>query len=513
MPIRQDSAEVTFRHLVDKGWISNRLLSGVPYEYCTEIQARTIKPILDGFDVLVHSKTGTGKNIAFLLPTIQRHLLDSDMRYDQPVILILTPTRESALHIQNEARRILTDSSLRVQSVVGGVNSNAETMRLDASCHLLVATPGRLLDHLENNNLAPKLAHVQCLVLDEADRFLDRAFRDDLERISTFLPKKKVVPRQTLFFTPVMNPEVTKAAKLYLGPGHKSISTVNPLDSSTLHYVNQQYMILDTEWHLPFLAKMILDSSRVTPNMKLVCFFSTAKAVALAAAALTKLGISVPICEIHSHKSQTARLKAIKDFSEARSAVLLSSDVVARGIDLRGITGVIQIGLPADVDQYVRRLGRFGGVGHPVMGLLLLAPWEQRFLADKNMIQLPIKEVNTRHEEIITGLVAWKDRVDYVMCQLDDKIRLRAYQAMLSYYLNKLKAMGLSVGSLVLLVNRYAKDTLRWQLEVQGKTGLPPIKKKVAKRMKLPRSVQGDLNLVEVHTLEKGADKISGSKK
>ncbi len=182
---------------------------------------------------------------------------------------------------------------------------------------------------------------------------------------------------QTLLFSATISSEVQHVARLYLSPEHQFISTVKDSDESTHTHVKQEYLILDIEWHLPALAKLITDSAKADPGSKIICFFSTARATGLAAATvrlsksltiqmlmiiflettrigpiqLKKLDLPVPVYEIHSRLSQSARTKATKEFTEVKSGVLLSSDVTARGIDIPGISTVIQVGLPANAEQ------------------------------------------------------------------------------------------------------------------------------------------------------------------
>ncbi|KIM29695.1 hypothetical protein M408DRAFT_328559 [Serendipita vermifera MAFF 305830] len=487
-------SQTRFMDFVDQGKISKSLLSKIPYEFCTEVQAQTIEPILSGSDVLARAKTGTGKTLAFLLPAIQRHLLEFNPKHGRPSILVLSPTRELAMQIEKEAQRVMGDSIWKSQVVVGGTNVNSEVLKLKGRCDLLVATPGRLLDHLQNYGL--KFEHLRCLVLDEADRLLDQGFRRDLEKISKILSGESPATRQALLFSATISPDVQQIAQLYLSPKHAFISTVKESDDSTHEHVAQEFILLETEWHLPMLAKFMVDSTQKNPNTKVICFFTTARATALAAAALGKLKLPLPIYEIHSRKSQSQRTKATQQFTEASSGILMSSDVTARGIDIPGITTVIQVGMPMNPEQYIHRLGRTARAGKTGSGLLILAPWEQRFLAHKDLRTVPIKEANISGEAMTPSLMPWRDNLNKAMLSLDDKTRCTAYQAMLGYYSGNLKAMGLSQSSLTLIVNEYAKATLRWKLDVTGKEGLPPILRRTAGKMSLSTETKAQLNLV-----------------
>ncbi|KAG8851087.1 hypothetical protein FRB91_008483 [Serendipita sp. 411] len=484
-----------FIDFVDQGTLSRRLLENLPFEFCTEVQALTMGAILEGQDVMARAKTGTGKTIAFLLPAIQRYLLEANPRHGQPSILVISPTRELAGQIQKEAQKVIGNSPWTSCTAVGGTNVDTEAKRISTGCHLLVATPGRLLDHLQNGNLAERMGNLRCLVLDEADRLLDQGFRRELEKIASFLPDKS--SRQTLLFSATISEEVKNIANVYMQSERHFISTVKETDESTHSHVDQQYLIINDEWHLPLLAKLVSDSAQANPRSKIICFFTTARATALACAVLQNLELPIPVYEIHSRKSQPARERAIKEFTNARSAILLSSDVTARGIDIPGVTQVIQVGMPANAEQYIHRLGRTARAGSDGSGLLILAPWEQRFLADRAMTDLPLQEL-AQGEEMSKMLGEYRERVDHAMSSVDEKTRSGAYQAMLGYYASSMSRMGLSPSSLLLIINQHAKSTLRWKLEVEGIAGLPPIMKKTAGKMPIPKALaQQNLNLVQ----------------
>lgn len=185
-----------------KGHVDDRVLSAIPFERMSVVQAATISDAIQGYDVLAQAKTGTGKTVAFLLPAIQR-LITTRRSPGNIYTLILSPTRELAMQIEKEAKTLLRNvPDIGVQHVVGGTNMNAETKRLNNQrCDILVATPGRLLDHINNGGLREKLSDLKILVLDEADRMLDMGFRNELEKIKANLPDRRQKPRQSLLFS------------------------------------------------------------------------------------------------------------------------------------------------------------------------------------------------------------------------------------------------------------------------------------------------------------------------
>lgn len=214
-------SSVRFDSLRDR--VDARLLKAIPFEYMSEVQAATLEPALSGVDVLAQAKTGTGKTVAFLVPSINRLLNSANgagpgAGKGKVGVLALSPTRELALQIEKEAKLLLSGLGgiVGVQHVVGGTNMSSEQKKLASErCDLLIATPGRLLDHLANTpGMAARFSNIQTVILDEADRMLDMGFRKDLEKINTFLPSRSTSPRQALLFSATIPPGVRDVADL-----------------------------------------------------------------------------------------------------------------------------------------------------------------------------------------------------------------------------------------------------------------------------------------------------------
>jgi len=373
------------------------LTQDMKLEFMTQVQAATLQDILSGYDVLAQARTGTGKTLAFLIPAVQR-LLNSNPPVQRPAsgnggqavspvsILVLSPTRELALQISSQAELLLTHLPFKVQTVVGGTNMSAEAKRLVRQrCDILVATPGRLIDHFTNSNLVPACSRLQLLVLDEADRLLDQGFKKDLEKIFSFLPPRDgvasgVSSRQTLLFSATVSTEVKQIAALALRPGYKFISTVPADEVNTHEHVPQHHVIVNFNDIMPVTLALIHDEMMRNPkSCKILLFFPTARGTQMAAEIFRLLGdrLKLPVFEIHSRKSQAARIKASSSFRDCTAGLLLSSDVSARGMDFPNVTAVYQVGLPSSAEQYVHRLGRTArGTTTTGSGVLVLCKFE-----------------------------------------------------------------------------------------------------------------------------------------
>lgn len=495
-------SNVTFASLSSHN-VDQRLLDAIPFSLMSEVQAATIEPALQGVDILAQAKTGTGKTVAFLLPAIQRILTSGSPARGSISCLILSPTRELALQIEKEANLLLAriDSSvLGVQHVVGGTNMSSEVRQLNSKrCDILVATPGRLLDHLQTTPGFPaRLNQLRTYILDEADRMLDMGFRQELQKIAVHLPDRKQVPRQLLLFSATIPPGVREVAGL--DPKNaRFINTLSEEESNTHAHVSQESVVVDS-WAdaLPATLALILEEiARLPLAAKVIVFSPTARAAGLAAELFrtpavtrrleTAANGSFPIGEIHSRKSQSARVKATSDFAAAPRAVLFSSDVAARGVDFPGVSCVLQVGLPASGEQYVHRIGRTGRAGAEGKGAIVLARnGEERFLGLPEMRDLPIRQrpqlaLDEARKVVHAGLLA-----------VSDETKSQAYQAALGYFKGELKLLRWGVPELIARVNEYAQHALMYRGGQSDQP--PPLQAKTVGKMGL-KGVQG-LNVV-----------------
>lgn len=433
-----DKKHFTSKRFVDAP-ISQLSKAGIRHEFLTDVQDATLEDALSGIDLLVQAKTGTGKTTAFLLPAIERLASSRSASSDVGKILVIAPTRELVLQIEEEAMSLLAHHPYGVQSVIGGTNMNTEKTRLNsptARADILIATPGRLLDHLTSGlALRPTV-----LILDEADRLLDQGFRKDLERILGFLPDRRGTRRQCMLFSATFDNAIKKIAKIYLDPNYKFISTLHADEINTHEYVPQSYLITPLEDILPTLVSLLKQAG---PQAKAMLFCTTARGTAVVASVLQQVSAGPqsmlpPIYQIQSRMSQAARTRAAQEFRDApEGAILVTSDVTARGMDFPSVTHIIQLSLPSSPAQYIHRLGRTARAGAAGEGILILMPDEQFFLRLPEIASLPLKPY-TQLEH--TGNLKFK---------LDDRSIGQAYSAWLGFYKSWLKQLRWSPTELV----------------------------------------------------------------
>ena len=346
------------------------LLSAVQaqgYTVPTPVQAKTIPVILEGRDVLAGAQTGTGKTAAFTLPMLQLLSADGQLgaRGRAPRALVLTPTRELAAQVAESVRTYGKNLRLHAAVVFGGVGINPQIDQLRRGVDILVATPGRLLDHAGQGTV--NLSKVEILVLDEADRMLDMGFIHDIKRIMKLLPAK----RQNLLFSATYNDEVKRLSDGILhNPEHVEVARRNTAAetvSQVVHPVGQtrkrellSHLIKEGDWQ------------------QALVFTRTKHGANRLATQLLKDGINSTA--IHGNKSQAARTKALADFKKGAVRILVATDIAARGLDIDSLPHVVNYDLPNVPEDYVHRIGRTGRAGASGMALSLVASDERDLL-------------------------------------------------------------------------------------------------------------------------------------
>ncbi|RDA90870.1 hypothetical protein CP533_3231 [Ophiocordyceps camponoti-saundersi (nom. inval.)] len=382
---RGESGEITqFGQLAELG-VHPNLLTAVTrdmnYQNMTPVQAKTIPVALKGTDVVAQAKTGTGKTLAFLLPLLQRMIVEDPKLATRSSFgtaksndirgIVLSPTRELAEQIATEARRLTRNTGLVVQSAVGGTQKQAMLRQTQKQgCHLLVATPGRLNDLLRDTLSgidAPKLA---ALVLDEADRMLDVGFEQELTEITSYLPSPREKVRQTMLVSATIPDNVIRLARQMIRPDDfQFVQTIGQNESLTHERVPQNIVAIHSWANVyPALFELIdreieafRQGQRKIP-FKAIVYFNTTALVELA----SDLGyhrrraglLKASTFSIHSKLHQASRTRAADAFRNAGCAVLFSSDVTARGMDFPNVSHVIQVDTPRDRESYIHRLGR-----------------------------------------------------------------------------------------------------------------------------------------------------------
>ena len=450
------------------------------FERATAVQGQTLPHILGGADVLARAKTGSGKTIAFLLPALEKLAAGQiDPRGDRISVLILSPTRELATQILDETNALLRfHEGIGAQVVYGGTNVKRDARALrEERCDVLVATPGRLIDHLENGDVGRRLEGCHTLVLDEADRLLDMGFKPSVEKILKHVPTKN---RQTLLFSATVSAEIKHIARASLRDGHAFVDCVGEEASGTTNaQVSQALLIAPLEEQFAQLKRLVDEHCAAHPGRhKIMVFFTTARGTALAASLFGEMRDDV--IEIHSKLSQSRRSKATDSFRKSRSAVMMTSDVTARGVDFDDVTLVVQMGVPSNREQYIHRLGRTGRAGKSGEGVLVLSR-EESFFAEKDIADLPLSAIKDRASPEDARAVA------AAMARVSDKTKAQTYSAWLGFYKPFCRKMGLSPAELVRMANFLATDVL-------GCDEVPGLMKKTVGMMGL-KGVPG-LNIV-----------------
>ncbi|WP_372882690.1 DEAD/DEAH box helicase [Psychromonas sp.] len=356
---------------VDAIGLSAELLKAVKacgYKNLTPIQQQAIPIIRSGTDLLASAQTGTGKTAAFTLPILDMLAGNEQVKPATNTTikaLILTPTRELAAQVANNIKEYSEFLPLTSGVVSGGRSMDTQTKMLKTGVDLLVATPGRLLEHLTLRNV--DLSHVKYLILDEADRMLDMGFLGDIEKLMAVIKQK----HQTLMFSATFSNKVkTLARQLLTTPKTIEISPQN----STAGKVKQQvYWVSETRKH-ELLSELI----GVKNWRQVLVFAGTKESANLLAKELQLDGIKAAVC--HGDKTQGARNKAIEKFTEGSVRVLVATDVAARGLDIPDLPYVVNFHLPFLAEDYVHRIGRTGRAGKSGMAVSLVSPKDEQFL-------------------------------------------------------------------------------------------------------------------------------------
>ncbi|MCF8466951.1 MAG: DEAD/DEAH box helicase [Sneathiella sp.] len=368
------------------------------YEDMTPIQKQAIPVVLDGKDLIGVAQTGTGKTAAFSLPLIQKLLTGEGKRAPKGArALILAPTRELAIQIAENIQAYAKYLHLRTTLVYGGASPKPQIKAMAPGVDILIATPGRLLDLMNQKFI--NLSQVEYLVLDEADRMLDMGFIRDIQKIIAQLPKS----RQTLLFSATMPTTVLKLANSILNNPHRI--DVAPA-ATTAEKVDQHVLLVPKGRKRELLAHVLKDESL----SRVLIFTRTKHGANKVAKQLDQLGISSGA--IHGNKSQNARQKALNDFRTGETRTLVATDVAARGIDVDGVTHVINFEIPNEPESYVHRIGRTARAGAAGASLSFCDHDERGFLRDIEKTirqQVPVLEDHPFHLEGIANAPASQD--------------------------------------------------------------------------------------------------------
>ncbi|XP_026386654.1 ATP-dependent RNA helicase HAS1-like [Papaver somniferum] len=360
-----------------------KAIEDMGFQHMTQIQARSIPHLLEGKDVLGAARTGSGKTLAFLIPAIElMHCLKFSPRNGTGVIVIC-PTRELAMQSHAVAKDLLKYHSQTVGLVMGGAARRGEAERLVRGVNLLVATPGRLLDHLQNTK-GFIFKNLKCLVVDEADRILEANFEEEMRQIIKLLPKDK---RQTALFSATQTKKVEDLARLSFQTKPIYIDVDEDRKKSTNEGLEQGYCIVPSERRFLLLYSFL----KRNLSKKVMVFFSSCMSVKYHSEILRY--IHVDCFDIHGKQKQQKRTSTFFDFCKAEKGILLCTDVAARGLDIPAVDWIVQYDPPDEPKEYIHRVGRTArGEGSKGCALLFLIPEEVLFLKYLKLAKVPVKE-------------------------------------------------------------------------------------------------------------------------
>jgi len=359
-----------------------RGVTDMGFTHLTHIQAKAVGPLMTGKDVLGAACTGSGKTLAFLIPSVE---LLSKVKFkarNGTGVVVISPTRELALQIYGVLRDLCKYHSLTHGLVIGGVNRKVEAERLAKGVNLLVSTPGRLLDHLQNTK-GFVYKNLQCLVIDEADRILDIGFEEDMKSILRLLPSE----RQAMLFSATQTKKVDDLAKLSLNkPLYVDVETKKV--HATVAGLEQGYVVCPADKRFLLLFTFLKKNMK---GKKVIVFLSSCNSVKFHAELLNY--VDIPVKELHGNMKQTKRTTTFFEFCNAKQGIMLSTDVAARGLDIPAVDWIIQYDPPDEPREYIHRVGRTArGVNGKGRALIVLLPEELRFLRYLKEAKVPLNE-------------------------------------------------------------------------------------------------------------------------
>ncbi|KAF1809783.1 ATP-dependent RNA helicase HAS1 [Eremomyces bilateralis CBS 781.70] len=411
-------------------------IEGMGFTEMTEIQQRGIPPLLAGRDVLGAAKTGSGKTLAFLIPAVEMLCALRFKPRNGTGVIVVSPTRELALQIFGVARELMEHHSQTFGIVIGGANRRAEAEKLAKGVNLLIATPGRLLDHLQNTQ-GFVYKNLKALIIDEADRILEVGFEDEMKQIVKILPNDD---RQTMLFSATQTTKVEDLARISLRPGPLYINVDFHKDVSTVEGLEQGYVVCDSDLRFRLLFTFL----KKHPKKKIMVFCSSCACVTYYAELLNY--IDLPVLDLHGKQKQQKRTNTFFEFCNADQGVLVATDVAARGLDIPAVDWIIQFDPPDDPRDYIHRVGRTArGSNAKGRSLMFLQPSELGFLKHLKEARVPLVEFELPEKKILN-----------IQSQLEKLISK-------NYYLNKSAKEGYKS-----YLHAYASHSLRSVFDINS---------------------------------------------
>ncbi|XP_060535915.1 probable ATP-dependent RNA helicase pitchoune [Cylas formicarius] len=385
-----------------------KAIADMEFTTMTEIQAKSIPHLLEGRDLVGSAKTGSGKTLAFLIPAIELIYKAKFMPRNGTGVIIISPTRELSMQTFGVLKELMKYHHHTYGLVMGGASRQSEAQKLAKGVNILVATPGRLLDHMQNT--AEFLyKNLQCLIIDEADRILDIGFEEEMKQIVKLLPKN----RQTMLFSATQTQKTESLTSLALKKEPMYVGVDDTKDQATVSGLEQGYIVCPSEKRFLVLFTFLKKNRK----KKIMVFFSSCMSVKYHNELLNY--IDLPVMCIHGKQKQTKRTTTFFEFCNAESGTLLCTDVAARGLDIPSVDWIVQYDPPDDPKEYIHRVGRTargeGGSGH---ALLILRPEELGFLRYLKQAKVSLNEFE----------ISW-NKVSNIQLQLENLISK-------NYYLN-----------------------------------------------------------------------------
>ncbi|CAH2353938.1 ATP-dependent RNA helicase Has1p [[Candida] railenensis] len=360
-----------------------RAINEMGFTKMTEVQARTIPPLLAGRDVLGAAKTGSGKTLAFLLPAIEMLYSLKFKPRNGTGVIVVSPTRELALQIFGVARELMQHHTQTFGIVIGGANRRQEAEKLMKGVNILIATPGRLLDHLQNTP-GFIFKNLKALVIDEADRILEIGFEEEMKQIIKILPKEE---RQSMLFSATQTTKVEDLARISLRPGPLYINVVPEKSVSTADGLEQGYVVCESDKRFLLLFSFL----KRNVKKKIIVFLSSCNCVKYFGELLNY--IDLPVLDLHGKQKQQKRTNTFFEFCNAKQGILICTDVAARGLDIPSVDWIIQFDPPDDPRDYIHRVGRTArGTDGKGRSLMFLTPSELGFLRYLKAANVPLNE-------------------------------------------------------------------------------------------------------------------------
>ncbi|CAF1098055.1 unnamed protein product [Rotaria sordida] len=374
---------VSFESLSEKGVsdLTLKAINEMKLTTMTEIQAKSIGPLLEGRDLLASAKTGSGKTLAFLIPVVELMYKLRFMPRNGTGVIIISPTRELAMQTYSVLKELLAYHHHTYGLIMGGTGRQDEVKKLVKGVNIVVATPGRLLDHLQNTNDF-MYKNLQCLIIDEADRILDIGFEEEMKQIIQLLPKR----RQTMLFSATQTRRTEDLAKISLKKEPLYVGVDDTSEQATVEGLEQGYVVVPQDKRFLLLFTFLKKNQK----KKMMVFFSSCMAVKYYNELLNY--IDIPVLSIHGKQKQAKRTHTFFEFCNAETGILLCTDVAARGLDIPAVDWIIQFDPPDDPKEYIHRVGRTARAGANGHALLILTPQELGFLLYLKQARVTLSE-------------------------------------------------------------------------------------------------------------------------